>query len=596
MARNDDPYSNAQEPDGPKEHKLRKISRDELKRIVAEHEKWVESNGEKGTRADLSKTDLREAILEDTNLQRADLSNADLQDANLEGAILAGAELQGTNLKGANLRNADLTEAKSLLVRQLAGLDLTGAKIPEDINNFEGPLNVVEEASRNSRNIFFLMLSANAYVLLSAATMKDKTLILNDTSSTLPIIGTSMPIAYFYMASPVLLLALYAYFHLYLLRLFENMADLPAVFPDGHPLHKKAYPWLIGGLVCANVARLKNDRPVLSGLQVFFSIILGWGFVPFTLLFIWGRYMPMHDWRVTVYHEIAVSMSIALAFFFYLIAIQTLKGNDPRIMLKPVSGIDMPTCYKKPTFFAVMVFLLMVYTYTVGGLPNAGANWLVNANIVEDALSVKPDNWTGKRPAELDSVKGAWLRRVHLENANAFGAFIAKGDLMFAHLEGAKLNHAHLEGADLRWAHLDGANLMGAHLQGAVLRLTPLKEINMEVAELDKADLSDAHLEKADLMGARLQGANLEQAHLDGAFLGDSKLEGARLRKADIRGALLSSAAFGTYSTECGPRLTDIRFANLSGVIGLEQSQLENAMGNHETILPAGYTYPAHWE
>ncbi len=62
--------------------------------------------------------------------------------------------------------------------------------------------------------------------------------------------------AHFYLFAPFLLVGLYTYFHLYLQRLWESLADLPAIFPDGTPLDKKADPWLLIGLVRAHLPLL----------------------------------------------------------------------------------------------------------------------------------------------------------------------------------------------------------------------------------------------------------------------------------------------------------------------------------------------------
>ena len=61
-------------------------------------------------------------------------------------------------------------------------------------------------------------------------------LLTNSGSSPLPIIQTKVPIAGFYWAAPAILLALYCYLHLYLQRLWEGMANLPAIFLDGRKL------------------------------------------------------------------------------------------------------------------------------------------------------------------------------------------------------------------------------------------------------------------------------------------------------------------------------------------------------------------------
>ncbi len=90
---------------------LRKVSEEELKEILAEHQTWLETDGKEGTQADLYRT----------NLHGAALVGADLRDANLHGAYLARAKLQGADLRRAHLLGADVRDA------HLQGADLRRA-------------------------------------------------------------------------------------------------------------------------------------------------------------------------------------------------------------------------------------------------------------------------------------------------------------------------------------------------------------------------------------------------------------------------------------------------------------------------------------
>ena len=99
----------SQEPGAPKEPQYKEVSETELKRVLAEHEKWLQTDGEEGVQAKLT----------GANLQRANLGGAYLQGANLTGANLQKANLSGADFQGANLRGAKLTEAEHLTQQQL---------------------------------------------------------------------------------------------------------------------------------------------------------------------------------------------------------------------------------------------------------------------------------------------------------------------------------------------------------------------------------------------------------------------------------------------------------------------------------------------
>ncbi len=91
----------------------RRISPEQLKKILEEHRKWVESDGVYGKKANLfganlQNTYLHGAILREVDLSGTNLFGANLQEANLIYANLQGAHLHEANLLGANLNGADL--------------------------------------------------------------------------------------------------------------------------------------------------------------------------------------------------------------------------------------------------------------------------------------------------------------------------------------------------------------------------------------------------------------------------------------------------------------------------------------------------------
>lgn len=105
----------------------RQVEGETLEKILKDHGEWLSSDGESGTRADLSATDMAGADLSGANLAEAYARKAHLENANLEGADLTRANLREANLQRANLKNARL-QLTNLLDADLRGADLTGVK------------------------------------------------------------------------------------------------------------------------------------------------------------------------------------------------------------------------------------------------------------------------------------------------------------------------------------------------------------------------------------------------------------------------------------------------------------------------------------
>ena len=398
------------------------------------------------------------ANLQGTNLGNANLQEAGLDRANFEGEAysnLAGADLSRANLQNANLSDAKLSDVTGLLADNLAGANLSNAKLPEDIAKFEA-LDHVAEISKHARNNFLAVLGACVFSWLTIATTTDAALLANRSETALPIIGTKIPIAGFYWAAPFILLSLYVYLHIYLQKLWEGLAKLPAIFQDGAALNDKAYPWLLTCLTYLYVPRLRDRRPALWWLQVSLSVVAAWMLVPVTLWLFWWRYVPRFDWlpahgpALTFVQFFMVVLSIWIGTLYYQIAHKAFVGYDGNYCTWRTNGSAM-----------VCVVLLAWFAYYF--------TFFVDHHSYAD---------------------------------------FAKGEY-----SGADFELGNFAGANFRAANLQGANLAGANLQGADLRLTKLKWANLYFAKLQGARLWGANLQGADLYNA----GNLTREQLDAA-------------------------------------------------------------------------------
>ena len=559
----------------------------------------------------LSYTNLREARLGEANLQGADLRESDLSAADLTKANLENAELAGVKgLPEATLQNVNLEGATRLLGTEFERADVTGAKLPEGIRDFK-MLETVAETSKNARKIFLAMLLGCVYSLLTIATTTDARLLTNSASSPLPIIRTEIPIVWFYLAAPLVLLGLYVYLHFYLGMLWEGLAGLPAKFPDGKRLDERAYPWLLNGLVRRHFARLKEGRPFLVQFKEWTTIFLAWWTVPATLFWFWLRYLRRREWSGTGWHVALIVAAVALGIMFYRSAAQTLQGTKP-----PPFG--WKTLWWNRRIFQVAGTALILLGLSSGainvfrednpdGVDSASAEQFAKNRVVQAfeklgyspfanldgaELSTKPANWTGsgdedELTAQIGQVKKARLSGMNLRYASADGAFLVKADLDGADLRMARLTGANLLGANLHGAKLGGANLQGADLydtnfqgadlQRANLQGTDLFGANLQDANLAHANLQGTELEEADLRKATLSFANFQEANLAHANFQDANLAHAKLRGADLLGANLERANF------TGAKLQG---ADLVESEGLTQEQLKFACGDAETKLP----------
>jgi uncharacterized protein YjbI with pentapeptide repeats len=553
-------------------------------------------------------------------------------------AVHPPAPIEGTKrrtwrpeeLRGADLRGQDLRHVEGLLPEHLAGAVLTGATLPDDFARFEA-LGQVAAISSEARKIFIGLLAACVYSWLVIGTTKDVALILNTSSSPLPIINAPIPITGFYVVGATVLAAIYCYFHFYLQPLWRALATLPAVFRDGVAQDDKTDPWQLTNLVRTEFAQLRATAPPLARLENRLSIVLAWWLVPVTLIALWARYLPAHDISGLTWLAFLIGAATFFGRHTFRLARATLRGEAPpagstssggrsqarlsRVLRKLprlrggqitiwfllpfliIVALSISASIQSPrdTDGSVVVFSLSAPAHPLLEIDPTPAKLLnfvrirTYADLREIEVAQRPQDWDGKNWGE---VKRLGLRDRNLAFADATSAFLANADLRGATLTGAQLGFAQLQGADLRaaqlqgvvlWqAQLEGALLTEAQLQGARLQGANLQGANLGSAELWGATLSRTNLQGADLRGAQLQGADLSYAQLQGADLDQAQLQGAQLQGADLRYAQLQGANLthaqlqGAQLASAHLRGASLQGANLQGA-DLRDAQLQGA-------------------
>jgi hypothetical protein len=396
-------------------------------------------------------------------------------------------------LATANLQYTNLEDTTGLLGNEFAQADVTGTKLPDDIKEFKA-LEIVKETSQNARKIFFAMLLGCVYSWLTIATTTDVRLLTNTASSPLPIIGTEIPIAWFYIAAPLVLICLYFYFHLYLDNLWKGLAGLPAIFPDGKPLDQTAYPWLINSLVCRHFEKLKK-RSKIAHLKEWITIFLAWWVVPITMIGFWLRYLVRHELIGTSIHILLLLFSISFSLIFYQLCKTILQGEE----IKPFRFKNL---WRDRKSYIVIIVGFILILISISGFTYWGADFR------EKDVSIKPSDFYKIEDIkkQIESVKGAVLKGRNLSNADMYRAFLVKADLRMVSLRGANL-----EEADLRGANLQKANLGEAKLQKAFLRGADLQEADLRGADLQEADLYEMMLPIVDAFPRGTKNLTIDQ-------------------------------------------------------------------------------------
>lgn len=628
-----------------------------LEEKLASHLEWLDSHGRNGLRANLSDADLegqeligvklKLADLHDANLRAADLLLADLREAALMRADMEDTCLVGANLEGANLEGASLETAMGLVPRQIAGANLRDALLPPNIMEFEAAAKFAR-ASRIAWRCFAPIIPLALLSWLIIWRTKDAQLLTD--SALIPYLhsrtsAAAMPTAQIYLLAPLVILSLYLVFQFHLQKVWDAALELPAIFPDGHPLDDRG-PEIIVGLLRAHFWWINRERSSTQWVEKTISVLLAYWAVPFTLALYWARYLTMQDPKGTLLQTLVVAIAAGVALHASLKTGRRREhwANQPKWTSRIAERVsEVSPAILATTLAAALLFLSVG---TIAGVPHehsrapqysrasirrwaADVFWTVGfdpyADITEAAISRKPANWAGAN-SQIASVKGPLLNEAKFRYAQAYGVFLANAHLWQSDFEGAYLSEADLRGADLghsnlHYAILDGALLTGANLNrarldGAMLARADLRWANLSYAslihatlvdtrldgatlydaqltsaslarsDLEKADLRGSFLNAADLDHADLQQALLWSANLPGANLYGAKLQGAVAIGADLRGADLREARFGgTVMSDANLSGSNLDRADLSGALELTASQVCSSKSRRGALL-----------
>ncbi len=498
-------------------------------------------------------------------------------------------------------------------------------------------INRINELSRTARATWLSLLGYLAFVGVTLLGVEDVDFFDPSRQTDLPLIGVAIPTASFFIFAPILGAALYIYLHLYLLKLWDELATVPNTHKNA-PISDHLTPWLINDLgLSLRTDEALRKRP-LGRLSKWVTIALVFLAGPMILAGFWVRSFPaLNEW-MTLFIAALVYLALRSGFISWRYLRNLIKGTD----------ITTTKRYNilNPKIAAPFLFGLVTISWlaTEGdfdfytGVKITGLQPLARANLSGQNLSERPKEWRDINTAQR-RFRATWSRRQNIpldtcgqiyrtdapaptnltflrENWCETKSLTAECTLYFAKLDkrfltewteerkslmigvktanlekrdlrNANLSEAFLVQANLKRARLERANLWRARLEGANFRSARLERAYLVQARLEGANFRWARLDGAILSEARLERASLSLALLEGANLQWARLEGANLKWARLEVANLSSAQFqsvewaGAKILNSPAHSTDFR-----GAKNLTQGQLETVIGDKHTLMP----------
>ena len=152
--------------------------------------------------------------------------------------------------------------------------------------------------TNNARTTWITLLGALLFVGVTLLDVKHVDFHGVNRDTQLPLVNVSVPTLYFFYVAPILIAMIYGYFHLYLIRLFDELGAAQQT-QYAKPLGQTISPWLISDAALWLRRRLRDDtcskgRPV-EGLSAVFNFGIVWLFGPLVLWYSWYISLAARD-------------------------------------------------------------------------------------------------------------------------------------------------------------------------------------------------------------------------------------------------------------------------------------------------------------
>ncbi len=413
-------------------------------------------------------------------------------------------------------------------------------------------LDRINALTRNARQTWFALLAALVFVGITLMGVEHIDFYGVDRATELPLVSVEVPTPYFFYTAPILIAAIYGYFHLYLIRLWDALGAAPSKL-NGIRLGDAIAPWLVADAALDYRARYRKDncttQRILEIPAGLLNLLLAWGFGVFVLAFLYEQSLPARNFVMSAIALASVAAALFAGFGSLLTMRKRLRNGNASEKVRYVTHwVEYPA-------FALGVPAAVFGTYL---LTEGPTELLAPLNLSGENIVERPAGWLSYRDARAE-FRADWCRREFVKDNDCQTLDLRAGNFAteFERRRSAALSdmrrpdwslrtfnatNMDLRRATLTNSFLAGANLSGAQMEGAVLIEAQMEGAVLIKAQMEGAVLSGAQMEAAVLSGAQMEGAVLIKAQMEGAVLSGAQMEGAVLSGAQMEGANLDGA------------------------------------------------------
>jgi uncharacterized protein YjbI with pentapeptide repeats len=463
----------------------------------------------------------------------------------------------------------------------------------------------INALTRNARSTWFALLGVLVFVGITLMGVEHIDFYGVNRATKLPLVDVEVPTRYFFIAAPILTAAIYGYFHLYLIRLWDALGSAPARI-NGQPLGDAISPWLITDAALHLRHWFRKDYcttlRTMEGPAMVLNFLLAWGAGLLVFGFLWWQSMPARIFWMTGIAGVALLTALYTGLASLAMCVLRMKASG--------NGVHINIWSTVPAMSSLLVIVPAVIAFSYQRT-NGSIQHLAPLNLLGEDIVEKPTDWLPHEYEEKE-FRFHWCKREGFNPCTDFGdrekefldewqtrrqstiAALRKPGFNTVSLTEAQEDVGQIDLVSVSenrrqkaYETLEALSQRAPNMQQADLRNTFLSGANLTTARLRNADLSGAQME-----GVILYGAQLQEAVLIGAQLQEAVLSGAQLQEANLSFSLLTGTEEKPnilYNTNLSASINNgsaLRFADIRNSILDSKTDFRNAFMDASVLLP----------
>lgn len=252
----------------------------------------------------------------------ADLSESSFEDASLSYIDFGHSDLRATSFHYCNLVGTNFRQAVGVWAGAFRGADLAGAQLPNDIS-FEPVLKKIEASVILARPAYVLNLLACTSLILALTASSPGAAI------KLPLFDIPLSQHAFAIFGSIQSLIISLYVSVYVIRVWEGLAELPSILPNGLASPEVISPWTVLSPAWLHIRVIREYKrlrlPKCYYLQFCLSVVSHWLLTPLTAFVLALSIRDTDKTAALVVISLGI-VSLAANLILYITGLRVLRG------------------------------------------------------------------------------------------------------------------------------------------------------------------------------------------------------------------------------------------------------------------------------